>query len=128
MSIDVFSTSATFAARVNDLRTILAKRATGFTIGPDFRQVPTYQTILVQAQIQALTAGEIQHLFEMNIQGVLRAAYLPGDFNAIVRVQGKGGDLFIIDGQTWLAAYVFETWSTWSKIALVLQTDQPVPV
>ena len=77
---------------------------------------------------QALQAREIEHLNEMNIQGVLRGAYLPGDFNAIVRVDGKGGDLFIIDGYTWLAVYVFETWPTWSKIALCLQTDRPPPL
>jgi hypothetical protein len=35
----------------------------------------------------------------------------------------KGGDLFIIDGQTWLVIEPLELWPDWCRLLVCLQVD-----
>ncbi|WP_048996424.1 hypothetical protein [Burkholderia multivorans] len=95
-----------------------------YTTNPDGTRIPAYDiTENVPIQVQALTAAEIRHMDNLNLQGVLRAVYLNGQANGIVRKYGKGGDLLIFNGQTWLATTVLESWPDWTKIAVTLQLD-----
>ena len=66
-------------------------------------------------------------LYALDIQGVLRAAYIQGNVEGINRVRGKGGDLLTFNGETWLVVVVLETWDTpgWCKVAINLQTAAP---
>ncbi len=110
---------------------VQVKRSTGYVLGADHKQVPQYRLLTTTARIQALTAPDIERMNMLGFQGVMRAAYLGGRFNAMVRKDGKGGDLFQFDGQTWLAVHVLESWgvagdpTSWTKLALQLQTDPP---
>ena len=101
------------------------KSSTGtYTTGPDGSRVPAYNIIdNVPIQVQALTAAEIRHTDNLNMQGVLRAVYLNGAANGIVLKYGEGGDLLIFGGNTWLATTVLEQWDSWVKIAVTLQLD-----
>jgi hypothetical protein len=108
------------------------KSSNGYTTSPDGTQVPAYViTNDVPIQVQALSGSEIRHTDNLNMQGVLRAVYLNGSANGLVRKYGEGGDLLIFSdpaipngtGQTWLATTVLESWSTWTKIAVTLQLD-----
>lgn len=102
-------------------------RSTGYTTGANGKQVPTYAAPLTdKIQVQALTGGELEHVNNLNIQGVLRAVYLYGAWNGLVRTDGKGGDLLQfpvagITGTNWLVVTVLESWPNWSKVVACLQ-------
>jgi len=99
-------------------------QATGYTIDDDGSQVPSYATFNdVPVQMQALSNDEIHQVEGLNLQGNKQAVYLAGsDWSGLVRNAGKGGDLFVIGGDTWLVATVLENWPDWVKLALVQQT------
>jgi hypothetical protein len=99
----------------------------GYTIGASGKQSPTYDDpIKGSIQVQALSGQQLQHLNNLNISGVLRKAYLGGDWQSVVRSTMKGGDKFVFshagiaDG-TWLVVQVLETWPDWCCVALQLQ-------
>jgi hypothetical protein len=98
----------------------------GSVTNPDGSRVPSYLAAQsVDAQVQALTAREVQHLDSLNIEGVMRAVYLNGFLEGANRALAKGGDILKFGGQTWLVVQVLETWDTdnWCKVAVALQTD-----
>lgn len=111
-----------FIAVVNSFVSATVKISTGYTTAADGSRTPIYQTQTnVPVQIQALTAMEIQHLDSLNIEGVSRSAYLNGDIEGLDRAFGRGGDLIIYNGTTWLVVQVMEQWSDtsgWTKVAL----------
>lgn len=117
-------------ATINPFVSATVKRSTGYTTNPDGSQVPTYTIFPISAQVQALTYTDITHLDSLSIQGVRRAIYLTGNVMGIVRADRRGGDLIVFpdgtlpEGDVWLAAIALETWDTWCKIAITLQTDQ----
>jgi hypothetical protein len=117
---------APIIAAVNPMTTATVKYSNGFTIDPDtFRQVPAYTVVEAPIQVQALTGKELDQISGLNLQGVVRAIYLYGDTQGVVRPTQKGGDLILFGGQVWLTATVLETWPDWSKVAATLQMDTP---
>ena len=69
-------------------------RNTGNTVNAAGKQTPIYATAEpVQIQVQALTAKELTQIEYLNIQGVLRAVYMFGNTQGIVRPTQKGGDI-----------------------------------
>lgn len=107
-------------------------RSTGNTVDGAGIQTPSFvESDGVLIQVQALSASELQLLPAeyLSIENVLRAVYLYGNAQGIVRANSKGGDLLLfaqtpIDvPQTWKTIQVLETWADWSKIAVCLQTD-----
>lgn len=102
--------------------------STGYTVLPNRKQVPTYDTMTdVPAQVQALTFRDLQQLDGLNLNGTRRAIYLYGRFDGVVRSQVKGGDLVTLvdspNAGVWLVAQVLEQWSGWCKVAVTLQND-----
>lgn len=113
-------------AAVNPFITGTLKQATGYTTSGDGTQVPTYATpVTVPLQVQALSGRDIEHLDNMNIQGVVRRIYLNGNVEGVNRKEMKGGDLITFNGQTWLVTIVFETWDAdgWCSVGVTLQDD-----
>ncbi|SDR17632.1 hypothetical protein [Paraburkholderia tuberum] len=118
-------------AAVNPMTDATLRRSAGYDTGPDLRQVPKYADTGVTAQVQALTAMELQHIAGLNLQGVLRAAYLYGNVQGVVQGDKKGGDLVLfadddgvradLRGTTWLVVQVLETWPDWCKVVLCQQ-------
>lgn len=111
---------------VNPEIIVTIQRSTGSTTNPDGTRVPTYDTIRgVRAQMQSLQYNDIAQLDGLNIQGERRALYLNGDWEGLVRADGKGGDLITFpDGSIWLVALVLENWAFkdgWVKVAVTRQ-------
>lgn len=108
---------------VNPFQTASVSFSSGYTTNDDGTQVPQYEVVnYVPVQVQALTAKEIEHLAGLNIQGVMRAIYLNGNVQGVVRPVGQGGDLFQLPSGNWLVTTVLETWDTgWCKVAVTLQ-------
>lgn len=110
---------------INPFQAANVQYSNGYTTAADGSQVPSYIEVdNVQVQVQALTAKELQHLASLNIQGVMKALYLNGNSQGVVRPLGQGGDLFTLVSGTWLVTTVLETWDTgWCKVAVTLQEN-----
>jgi len=112
---------------VNPFITAILKRSTGYTTSADGTQVPTYTTLTGAVQVQATSGKDIEHLNNLNIQGVFRTLYINGNWTGVVRADSKGGDVFTFPqipgatAQNWKAVNVKETWPDWSSIIVVLQ-------
>jgi hypothetical protein len=110
---------------INPFQGANVQYSNGYTTSADGSQVPSYIEVdNIQVQVQALTAKELQHLASLNIQGVMKALYLNGNSQGVVRPLGQGGDLFTLVSGTWLVTTVLETWDTgWCKVAVTLQEN-----
>jgi hypothetical protein len=101
------------------------KQSTGNTVDDAGNQVPGYSCVPVTIQVQPLSTGQLAHVDFMGIQGVLRAVYLFGLAQGVVRPLQKGGDLLSFDSgygtQTWLIVAVDEQWPDWARATVVLQ-------
>ncbi|MBR8475836.1 hypothetical protein [Burkholderia cenocepacia] len=116
---------------VNPFVPVTLQQSTGYTTAADGDRTPTYSASPQSVQVQALSAKEIQHLDGLNIQGVLRKAYLNGDWRGVYRATNQGGDLMqfaavagvpaSLQGTTWKVVQVFETWPDWCALAIQLQ-------
>jgi hypothetical protein len=107
---------------VNPFISVLYRRSNGYTTDSSFKRVPAYQDFPGTAiQLQGLSASDTQHTDALNINGLLRSVHVNGDVQAVDRASGKGGDLFIINGDTWLVVLVLETWPDWSRVVIQKQ-------
>lgn len=98
-------------------------QSAGYTTAADGSQVPAYTNTQATADMQALTGRDIMRLNGLNVQGVTEKAYLTGNFEGVFRVLGKGGDLLVVNGRTYLVSAVLERWPDWCCVALTMQTD-----
>lgn len=107
---------------VNPPTTVVFSASTGYAIGADGTQVPSYAApVSVQAQVQALTTDDLFKLDQMNLQGARQSLYISGHWYAAIRVSEKGGDLLTFNGDNWLVVAVMEQWDTWCRLAVALQ-------
>lgn len=109
---------------VNPNITATVRKYIGETIGPGRIPIPQYepdQQIIIQ--LQPLTKGDMQHVDGLNIQGLFKSIHVNGSFYSVNRTMDKGGDLFIIDGKTWLVIEPLELWPDWSRLLVCLQVD-----
>lgn len=109
---------------VNPATPVIYRRSTGYTKDASFKQVPAYapDVTVTTARLQALTSHELARMNALNIQGVTTALYVDGiKPRGADRNTGTGGDLFIINNETWLVVQVLEEWPEWSRVALCRQ-------
>lgn len=121
--MDLLSITAGVIDAVNPRTPMTVQISTGSTIGSDGAPIPTYNTLTgVMGEVQPMTFKDLKQLDGLNIQGSLKAIYLEGHINGIVRSKNKGGDL-VTDaaGNVWLVHQVLEFWPDWCKVAVTLQ-------
>jgi len=106
---------------VNPQVSITVQASSGYTANPDGTQVPTYINSTATGQVQPLGSQDLRRLDGLNIQGVTAKVYLNGDFEGVFRVLGKGGDLLIFNGQTYLVTAVLERWPDWTCVGVTMQ-------
>ena len=114
---------------INPNKQVIARRYAGMTVGAGRVPIPSYSADeSVTVQLQPLSAGDLQHIDGLNIQGIVKSLYVNGDFYSNDRKLNKGGDIFIIDGQTWLVVDMVEQWnqSGWTRVIINLQVDANV--
>ena len=105
------------------------RMSTGYTIGPDGTQYPTYRDYVnVPVDVQALSYTDLMKIGGLNIQGTRRKAYINGNWEGLNRPRQKGGDLLVMPNlpdfpgpTTWLIAMVSEWWQTWCCVLVTLQ-------
>lgn len=100
------------------------KVSTGYTTLPSGKREPTFSQTNVSVQLQALGYKDLQQIDGLNIQGVVKAAYVNGNFNGVNRPAQKGGDLLIIGADTWLIVQPLEEWPDWCKFVVSLQVPK----
>jgi hypothetical protein len=113
-------------AQVNPFITVMLQASIGYETLPSGKRVPLYaEAYPYEAQMQSLQYNDIQQLSSLSIQGQMRALYLNGNWNGVVRADGKGGDLITLpDNTVWLVTLVLENWAFkdgWVKVAVTLQ-------
>jgi hypothetical protein len=146
---------ATVRAAINTVNadiTAAYLASTGNAPDASGRQVPAYAApVSVLCQVQPPSGKDLRHLEFLNVQGTTRTVFLYSDPQAIDRVNVQGGDLLQFPQFTgqpvdkWLVVEVPETWdvstnggqvgeglptpppsySGWTKLYVVLQTDRP---
>lgn len=94
---------------------------TGFTTLPGGKKVPSYSEVDVTVQMQELSTTDLRQIDAINIQGILKTAYLNGNFNGVNRPEQKGGDILVVNGQQWLVVKVPELWPDWCRVIVNLQ-------
>lgn len=115
-------------AAINPMQTALLLRSAGYTTNPDGRRVPVYGTpIPMQVQVQELTEADLHVSDNLNLQGETKKIYLEGDWNGVIRPDGRGGDLVSVAGQVWLVVQVLENWPNWTAVLAVRQIDTALP-
>jgi hypothetical protein len=103
------------------------KRSNGYKTDDAGQRTPIYETLSGTVQVQAMSAGDLQHTENLNIQGVLRAVYINGNWVGVVRGDAKGGDVLQFAKSNhgavhnWLVVSVVESWTEWTKVIVCLQ-------
>ena len=93
----------------------------GFTTLPGGKRVPSYNNVDVSVQFQELSSTDLKQIDAVNIQGILRSAYLNGNFNGVNRPEQKGGDILLVGNDKWLVVKVPELWPEWCRVIVNLQ-------
>lgn len=113
--------------RVNPPQPITVRRSTGFTQNADFTRTPTYSTMSMLGQVQALTSAELAQVDGLNLQGEKLALYVNGNLAGVSRPGNTGGDLVTLpDGSVWLVLGQLENFNRtagWTKCAIVRQAS-----
>lgn len=122
--VNVRAAANRFTSAVNPNITVTYRASAGYTTDASFKQVPAYAPdVQVQAQLQPISNGDLQKIDGLNVQNVKSKLYLNGAASAVVRRDAKGGDIFIVNGATYLVEKVVEDWPNWCSLAIVEQTD-----
>ncbi len=95
--------------------------STGYATAPSGKKVPSYSSVDVEVQFQELSSTDLRQIDSVNMQGILKSAYLNGNFNGVNRPEQKGGDILVVDGQKWLVVKVPELWPDWCRVIVNLQ-------
>ncbi len=113
---------------VNVPVSVSIQQSTGYTVGPDFTQIPTYSTYSMFVDLQALSFDDIRQADALSIQGERRKMYITGQVDGLVRYAAKGGDLVTItdatsawNGTVWKVAMVTEYFAGWTSAVITLQ-------
>ena len=126
--MNLHNIAGNYVAAVNPWVIAQYQQSTGSTISPDGTRVPSYAPVVsVQVQKQPLQYRELVQIEGLNINGEKVAFYVNGDWQGVIRPNGKGGDLITLpNGSVWLVVMLLENWSetdSWSKVACVLQNN-----
>lgn len=95
--------------------------STGYITSSSGKKVPSYSSVDVEVQFQELSSTDLRQVDSVNMQGILKSAYLNGNFNGVNRPEQKGGDILVVDGQKWLVVKVPELWPDWCRVIVNLQ-------
>lgn len=106
-------------------------KSTGYTTDAAGHRVPTFSRVAVTIQNQAASNEDLRQTDGLNLQGTLRTVSIAGDLQGVIRAGNTGGDLLQFPDSTgtnrqWLVTQVLETWPTWCRVLVVMQTTAVV--
>ena len=115
-------------SRVNPEISATLLKSTGYTTADDGARAPSYSQTTIKAQVQGVSGKDLVFLNNLGFQGVFRLVFVSGQFNGIIRADGKGGDILKFPDATggtvrdWRAVQVKETWPDWSSVFVQMQS------
>ncbi len=122
VQMNLYDLASSLITAVNPLTAATLTASTGYTTNADGSRTPNYAApVSASIQVQSLTTRELSQMDGLNIQGNLRKVWMDGDWNGIVRPQGKGADLLSFNSQNWLIVEVIEQWPEWTSVVVALQ-------
>ena len=122
--MDLYSIVSGAIGAVNPFVSAQYLQATSTTTNPDGSRTPSYASpVQVSIQMQELSFKELQQVQNLNLQGIVRTAYMKGAAYGVCRGAGTGGDKIVFQGQTWLVVAVPEQWVDWCKVVIQLQVN-----
>jgi len=86
-------------------------------------RTPAYSEQAVTVQMQPLSYTDLMKVDGLNLQGIKKKAYVNGNFEGVNRPKQKGGDLLIVNGETWLITQPLEEWPDWCSFVVTLQVS-----
>ncbi len=104
-----------------DVPGVMKVSAGTYTTDAAGHRVPAYVEQAVTVQLQPMTYTDLMKIDGLNLQGIVKAAYVNGNFEGVNRPKQKGGDLLIVNGETWLITQPLEEWPDWCKFVVTLQ-------
>jgi len=126
--IDVHALASSAIQQVNSDIQVLWLRSTGATTTDAAgHRAPVLESQTVSANVQGLSAKDLEHTDGLNMQGVMRSVHLYGNVQGIVRADQKGGDILQFPQAPggpvcdWRVTSVMETWPDWCRVIVTLQ-------
>lgn len=104
-----------------DVPSVMKVSSGTYTTDAAGHRVPAYVEQAVTVQLQPMTYTDLMKVDGLNLQGIVKAAYVNGNFEGVNRPKQKGGDLLIVNGETWLITQPLEEWPDWCKFVVTLQ-------
>jgi hypothetical protein len=108
--------------------TVTWLKSTGYTTSASGARTPTTTSQVISAQVQGLSSEDLKHTDGLNIQGVMRSVHIFGNVQGVVRIDQQGGDILQFPElpggaiRNWKVIQVMETWPTWSRVLVALQS------
>jgi hypothetical protein len=108
--------------------TVYWLKSIGYTTSASGARTPTTTSQVISAQVQGLSSEDLKHTDGMNIQGVMRSVHIFGNIQGVVRIDQQGGDILQFPElpggaiRNWKVIQVMETWPTWSRVLVALQS------
>lgn len=98
--------------------------STGYVTGSDGSVTPSYAPpVDIQVQAQELSFKELQHIENLNLQGIMKSIYCPGTVRGADRKAGTGGDKIMIGTDIYLVVAISEQWPDWVRVIGQLQVN-----
>lgn len=86
-------------------------------------RTPAYSEQSVTVQMQPLSYTDLMKIDGLNLQGIKKKAYVNGNFEGVNRPKQKGGDMLIVNGETWLITQPLEEWPDWCSFVVTQQVS-----
>lgn len=85
----------------------------------------TYIESSVIAQVQPVSGEKLIHINNFNSSNTYQRVFLNGQQSGLSTPLDTNGDLFIIDGKTWLIVEAPQQWkyAGWNELTISLQVD-----
>ena len=97
-------------------------RSIGSTTAADGTRIPAFaRPVALRMQAQELTTNELRVAEGMNIQGNTKKIYMPGEAKGVARLDRRGGDIIVLNGEVWLVVNVLEVWPDWCAVIVSQQ-------
>jgi hypothetical protein len=101
-------------------------QSNGYTTTGSGKQVPAFNApVPLQIQKQELSFKDLRQMDSLNVQGEFTTVYLNGEIYGVDRGTARGGDIFTINGDTWLVVAIPEQWPDWCRVILCKQISGP---
>jgi hypothetical protein len=110
---------------MNPMQLITVQLSTGFTTAAGGTRTPAYAApVTISAQVQEVRSGDLKHMNDLNISGLLRKVWSGQQLNSVDRAAQLGGDkVTLADGTIWLVVHVLEQFPGWCSVVIQKQVS-----